>query len=102
MFWKASSTLLASRAEVSIKDRWFSPANATISKDSFPETNRRSRGKRTGKGLGLLGGNSPEVSQITLVSNQHDDDIGVGVIPQLLEPSRDVLVGLVLADIVDE
>ncbi len=25
MFWKASSTLLASRAEVSMKERWFSP-----------------------------------------------------------------------------
>lgn len=26
MFWNASSTLLASRADVSMKDRWFSPA----------------------------------------------------------------------------
>jgi hypothetical protein len=26
MFWKASSTLLASRADVSMKERWFSPA----------------------------------------------------------------------------
>jgi len=25
IFWKASSTLLASRAEVSMKERWFSP-----------------------------------------------------------------------------
>lgn len=25
MFWNASSTLLASRADVSMKDRWFSP-----------------------------------------------------------------------------
>lgn len=28
MFWKASSTLLASRAEVSIKDRLFSPVRS--------------------------------------------------------------------------
>ena len=40
--------------------------------------------------------------QIALVANQHDDDVGVGVIPKLLKPSRDVLVSLVLADIVDE
>lgn len=26
MFWKASSTLLASKAEVSMKERWFSPS----------------------------------------------------------------------------
>ena len=40
--------------------------------------------------------------QIALVAHQHDDDVRVGVIPQLLKPSRDVLVCLVLADIVDE
>ena len=31
IFWKASSTLLASRAEVSMKDRLFSPAITKIS-----------------------------------------------------------------------
>lgn len=56
----------------------------------------------TSKRLGLLGGNSSQVSQIALVSDQHDDNIGISVISQLLEPSCDVLVGLVLADIVDE
>lgn len=40
--------------------------------------------------------------QIALVSHQHDDDVGVGVVAQLLQPPRDVLVGLMLADIVDE
>lgn len=40
------------------------------------------------------------MSQIALVSNQHDDDIGVGVVSELLKPSCDVLVGLVLADVV--
>lgn len=30
IFWNASSTLLASRAEVSIKDRWFSPGLVSI------------------------------------------------------------------------
>jgi hypothetical protein len=34
MFWKASSTLLASRAEVSIKDRLFSPVEVKSAKGS--------------------------------------------------------------------
>ena len=42
------------------------------------------------------------MSQIALVSNQHDDDVVVGVIAQLFQPSRDVLECLVLADVVDE
>jgi hypothetical protein len=42
------------------------------------------------------------VSQIGLVSNQHDDNVTVGMVSQLFEPSGDVLVCLVLADIVDE
>lgn len=42
------------------------------------------------------------MSQIALVSNQHNDDVGISVIPQFLEPSRDILVGLVLADVVNE
>ena len=42
------------------------------------------------------------MSQITLVSDQHDDNVGIGVIPQLLQPPVDILVGLVFADIVDE
>ena len=52
--------------------------------------------------LGLLGGHSSEVPQIALVTNQHDDNIVVRVVSQLLQPSRDILVSLVLADIVDE
>ena len=42
------------------------------------------------------------MSQITLVSDQHDDNVGIGVIPQLLQPPVDILVGLVFADIVDK
>ena len=33
MFWKASSTLLASRAEVSMKDRLFSPEHVSLMPD---------------------------------------------------------------------
>lgn len=42
------------------------------------------------------------MSQIALVSNQHDDDVCVGVVAQLFQPSRDVLECLVLADVVNE
>lgn len=42
------------------------------------------------------------MSQIALVSDQHDDNVGVSVVPQLLQPSGDVLVGLVLADVVNK
>jgi hypothetical protein len=42
------------------------------------------------------------MSQIALISHQHDDDVRICVIPQLLQPPRHILVCLVLADIVDE
>lgn len=58
--------------------------------------------KHTSKRLGLLGRHSAQVAQIALVADQHDDDVGVSVISQLLEPSRHVLVCLVLADVVYE
>lgn len=58
--------------------------------------------KRTGKLLGLLGRDRTQVSQIALVTDQHDDDVGIGMVPQLLQPPVDILVGLVLADIIDE
>lgn len=40
--------------------------------------------------------------QIALVSHQHDNDVRIGVISQFFKPSCDILVGLVLADIVDQ
>lgn len=42
------------------------------------------------------------MSQIALVSDEHDDNVAVGMVAKLLQPPRDVLVGLMLADIVDE
>jgi hypothetical protein len=42
------------------------------------------------------------VPQIALVTNEHNDDVRVGVVPQLLEPAEDVDVGRVLGDVVDE
>ena len=40
--------------------------------------------------------------QIALITNQHDDNTGIRMIPQLFQPPRDILIGLVLADIVDK
>ncbi len=59
-------------------------------------------GTRTCKLLGLFCRDGTQVSQIALVSDEHDHDVGVRVIPQLFQPSCDIIVCLVLADIVDE
>lgn len=42
------------------------------------------------------------MSQVAFVSHQHDDDVGVGMIPQLFEPSRNILIRLMFADIVHQ
>jgi hypothetical protein len=95
MFWKASSTLLASRAEVSMKERLFSPEICQTASARF-------RAVRTSELFGLLGGNGAKMSQIALVADQHDDNVGVCMVSQLLKPSCHIVIGLVLADIVDE
>lgn len=83
-----------------MKERLFSPVkdqHSTVLPSQCSETT-----KHTGKLLGLLGRDRPQVPQIALVTNQHDDDIGIGVVSQLLKPTVDILVGLVLADIIDK
>jgi hypothetical protein len=40
--------------------------------------------------------------QITLVTDKHNDNVCVGVVPQLFQPSADILVSLMFADVVDE
>ena len=40
--------------------------------------------------------------QVALVTDEHDDDVRVGVVAQLLQPSHHVLVRLDLADVVDQ
>jgi len=40
--------------------------------------------------------------QIALVTDQHDNNVGVGMVAQLLQPSCYVLICLVLADVVDK
>lgn len=52
--------------------------------------------------LGLLCRYRPKVPQIALVADEHDDDVRVGVVAQLLQPAEDVDVGRVLGDVVDE
>jgi hypothetical protein len=42
------------------------------------------------------------MSQIALVSHQHDNDVCVGMVAELFQPAGDVLVGLMLGDIVDK
>lgn len=38
--------------------------------------------------------------QIALVTNQHDNDVAISMVPKLLKPARDVLVSHVLRDVV--
>jgi hypothetical protein len=52
--------------------------------------------------LRLLRGHCSQMPQIALVAHQHNHNIRVGMIPQLLQPPRHILVRLVFADIVHE
>ncbi len=51
---------------------------------------------------GLLRGDGSEMAQIWLVADQHDHNVGVGVVTQLPQPPLDVLVGQVFGDIIDQ
>jgi hypothetical protein len=42
------------------------------------------------------------VLEIALVADEHDDNVLVGVVAQLLEPAGHVLVGRVLGNVVNE
>lgn len=50
---------------------------------------------------GLISGHGPEMSKVALVSNQHDDDVVVSVVPQLLQPAVHILVRQVLRNIIN-
>ncbi len=52
--------------------------------------------------LSLRRRHRPQMFQIALVPNQHDDDVGVRMVSQFLEPPSDVGVGRMLGDIIDE
>lgn len=98
MFWKASSTLLASSAEVSIKERLFSPTPPSISIIAVTIAWEL----HTGKLFGFLGRYSSQMSQITLVSDKHNNDVGVRMVPQLFQPPSNIFICLVFADIIHQ
>jgi len=52
------------------------------------------------EGARLLRGDRAQVTQVGLVADEHDDDVGVGVVAKLSKPAFDVLVGQVLRDVV--
>lgn len=55
-----------------------------------------------GEGHGLVGLDGAEVSQIGLVAHEHNHNVGLGVVAELLEPALDVLERGVLGDVVNE
>ena len=83
-----------------MNDRLFSPTSISLSL-SIPAL-LTTEIFRTGKLFGLLRRDSPQMSQIALVPHQHYDDVCIRMVPQLLQPPRNILVCLVLADIVDQ
>lgn len=56
----------------------------------------------TCKSSGLIGGHGPQVPQVTLVAHQHDDNVVIRVIPQLLQPALHILVSQMLCDVIDQ
>lgn len=128
MFWKADSTLDASKADVSMNDRPFSagcqlwntvkvryhialasaPTRAAMNRITIilascparPPNPIRTR--LTSESLCFLRWHRPQVLQIAFISHQHDDNVLIRVISQLFEPSLDVFVGLVLGNVVYE
>jgi hypothetical protein len=58
--------------------------------------------ERTGESLGLIRGYCPQMLQIALVSDKHDNDVRIRMIPQLLQPPRNIDIGCVFGNIVNE
>lgn len=54
----------------------------------------------TCEGPGLVCGHGPEVTQVALVANQHDDDVVVGMVPQLFQPALHILIGQVFGYVI--
>ena len=57
---------------------------------------------RTRKRARLIRGHGPQVLEIALVADEHDDDVRVRVVAQLLQPALRVLVRAALRDVVHE
>lgn len=58
--------------------------------------------KSTCKGPGLVSGHSSEVPQVTFVSHQHNDNVVVRMVTQLLQPALYVLIGQVLGNVIHQ
>jgi hypothetical protein len=56
----------------------------------------------TRESFSLFSGDGTEMSQIALVSHQHDHDVGVRVVAQLLQPSFNVLVRQMFSNVVHQ
>jgi hypothetical protein len=55
-----------------------------------------------GKGHGFVGFYGAEMTEIRFIADQHDDDVGFGVVAEFFEPAFDVFECGVFGDIVDE
>lgn len=42
------------------------------------------------------------MTQIAFISYQHNDNVGIRMITEFFQPSRDIVISLMLADIVDK
>ena len=51
--------------------------------------------------LGILGAHSTLLLEVTLVANQHDDNVLVGMATELIQPTRNVVKALAFGDIID-
>ena len=107
MFWNAFSTFEASKAEVSMLD-WgqqvqrFAPSSVIHQPALVSRLNVQAESVLLTESLGLLGRDGAQVPQVALVADEHDDNVRVGMVAELLEPAGDVDVGGVLCDVVDE
>lgn len=48
----------------------------------------------------FVSGHSPKVTQVTFIAHQHDDDVAVCVVSELLKPALHILIGQVLGDVI--
>lgn len=53
----------------------------------------------TSKHAGLLSGHLPGLAEVTFVTDEHDDDCGLGVVVELLQPALHHSISLVLGQV---
>ena len=101
MVWNAASTFEASSADVSMNVKPFAALRHIIICTMIPQF-ESSFGIHTCKCLCLICWHSSQVLQIAFVTDEHDNDIRIGVISELLQPPRHVDVGSMFRDVIDE